>query len=106
MKMPTSARTYNQAHIRRKYTPGKRRISIYWTWSYPWEAQRDPALDRLLPTANRQDDEAAAEFRRLTETGLRQRKAAALEAAAETMRQEDRLRLDEAQARITQILKG
>ena len=60
------------------------------------EAQRDPALDRLLPTANRQDDEAAAEFRRLTETGLRRRKAAALEAAAETMRREDRLRLDEA----------
>ncbi len=27
----------------RKYTPGKRRMSIYWTWSYPWEAQRDPA---------------------------------------------------------------
>ncbi len=22
---------------------GRRRISIYWTWSYPWEAQRDPA---------------------------------------------------------------
>jgi hypothetical protein len=38
-----SARTYNQSHISRKYTPGKRRISIYWTWSYPWEAQRDPA---------------------------------------------------------------
>ena len=43
--MPTSAsaRTYNQNHVPRKYTPGKRRISIYWTWSYPWEAQRDPA---------------------------------------------------------------
>ena len=43
--MPTSAsaRTYNQNHVHRKYTPGKRRISIYWTWSYPWEAQRDPA---------------------------------------------------------------
>ena len=38
-----SARTYNQNHIPRKYTPGKRRLSIYWTWSYPWEAQRDPA---------------------------------------------------------------
>ena len=43
MSMPRSARTYNQDHIARKYTPGKRRISIYWTWSYPWEAQRDPA---------------------------------------------------------------
>ncbi len=38
-----SARTYNQNHIPRKYTPGKRRMSIYWTWSYPWESQRDPA---------------------------------------------------------------
>ena len=43
MSMPRSARTYNQDHIPRKYTPGKRRVSIYWTWSYPWEAQRDPA---------------------------------------------------------------
>ncbi len=37
------ARTYNQNHIARKHTPGKRRISIYWSWSYPFEAQRDPA---------------------------------------------------------------
>ena len=37
------ARTYNQNHVPRKYTPGKRRLSIYWTWSYPWESQRDPA---------------------------------------------------------------
>ena len=36
------ARTYNQSHIPRPHTGG-RRISIYWTWSYPWEAQRDPA---------------------------------------------------------------
>ena len=41
--MPTSqpARTYNQDHIARTYTPGKRRVSIYWTWSYPWETNRD-----------------------------------------------------------------
>jgi hypothetical protein len=39
----TSARTYNQDHIPRKYSPGNRRMSIYWTWSYPWESQRDPA---------------------------------------------------------------
>ena len=38
-----AARTYNQAHVARPHTPGKRRISIYWTWSYPWEGQRDPA---------------------------------------------------------------
>src|SRR4051794_29983353 len=37
------ARTYNQNHGARKYTPGKRRVSIYWSWSYPWETQRDPA---------------------------------------------------------------
>ena len=62
-------------------------------------AGRDPALDRLLPTANRQDDEAAAEFRRLTETGLRQRKAAGLALAASLLRVEDKVVLDEASAR-------
>src|SRR5258708_10695526 len=36
------ARTYNQSHVARAHTGG-RRISIYWTWSYPWESQRDPA---------------------------------------------------------------
>jgi len=36
---------------------------------------RDPALERIFPTANRQDDQVAAEFRRLTEDGLRARKA-------------------------------
>ena len=41
--MSNAARTYNQNHIPRKYTSGKRRLSIYWTWSYPWESQRDPA---------------------------------------------------------------
>jgi hypothetical protein len=45
------ARTYNQNHIARKYAPGKRRISIYWTWSYPWEAQRDlAAMDNRFST--------------------------------------------------------
>ena len=30
---------------------GRRRISIYWTWSYPWEAQRDPAeMDNRFST--------------------------------------------------------
>jgi hypothetical protein len=37
----TAARTYNQTHVARKQN-GRRRIGIYWTWSYPWEAQRDP----------------------------------------------------------------
>jgi hypothetical protein len=40
-RMP--ARTYNQTHVPRRYTPGKRRLSIYWTWSYPWESQRSPS---------------------------------------------------------------
>lgn len=40
--MSRPARTYNQDHISRP-ADGKRRVSIYWTWSYPWEAQRDPA---------------------------------------------------------------
>src|SRR5262245_47704095 len=45
------ARTYNQTHIARKYTAGKRRLSIYWAWSYPWESQRDPAaLDNRYST--------------------------------------------------------
>ena len=46
-----TARTYNQAHLPRTYTPGKRRVSIYWTWSYPWEANRDVTeLDNRFST--------------------------------------------------------
>jgi hypothetical protein len=41
--MTSPARTYNQGHLPRP-ADGKRRISIYWTWNYPWEVQRDPAL--------------------------------------------------------------
>ena len=45
------ARTYNQNHVPRKYTPGSRRLSIYWTWSYPWESNRDVAeLDNRFST--------------------------------------------------------
>src|SRR4051812_830668 len=40
---PLPPRTYNQSHVPRAHTGG-RRISIYWTWSYPWEAQRDPSI--------------------------------------------------------------
>src|SRR5262249_10146878 len=35
-----SPRTYNQVNVPRKSIAG-RRFSIYWTWSYPWEANRD-----------------------------------------------------------------
>ena len=44
-------RTYNQEHVRRKYAAGKRRISLYWSWSYAWEASRDLAeLDNRFST--------------------------------------------------------
>ena len=36
-----AGRTYNQNHVSRPYIAGKRRFSIYWTWSYPFEANRD-----------------------------------------------------------------
>jgi hypothetical protein len=46
-----SGRTYNQNHVPRPYTSGKRRFSIYWTWSYPWEANRDlTELDNRFST--------------------------------------------------------
>ncbi len=35
-----SPRTYNQVNVPRKFGAG-RRFTIYWTWSYPWEANRD-----------------------------------------------------------------
>jgi hypothetical protein len=38
-----AARTYNQDHVPRPYASGKRRISIYWSWSYAWESNRDPS---------------------------------------------------------------
>ena len=44
MSTGKAARTYNQDHVPRKYKSGKRRVSIYWTWSYPWEANRDPSI--------------------------------------------------------------
>src|SRR3954467_11111352 len=45
------ARTYNQNHAARTYTRGKRRLSIYWTWSYPWESNRDPTeMDNRFST--------------------------------------------------------
>lgn len=61
---------------------------------------RDPALDRLLPTAHRGDDEIASEFRRLTEEGLRQRKSGNLDIAAQRLAaaHEDRVVLDDKQA--------
>lgn len=39
--MSEAARTYNQTHVPRPYRPGRRRLSIYISWSYPGEAGRD-----------------------------------------------------------------
>jgi len=36
-----TARSYNQLHRPRQYSSNSRRFSVYWTWSYPWEANRD-----------------------------------------------------------------
>src|SRR5258708_36003634 len=45
------ARSYNQNHVPRRYTPGRRRVSIYVSWSYPAEAGRNPAeLDNRFST--------------------------------------------------------
>jgi len=45
------ARTYNQNHVPRKFTTGKRRISIYISWSYPAESGRNTAeLDNRFST--------------------------------------------------------
>ena len=63
-------------------------------------SDRDPALDRLLPTAHRGDDKVAAEFRRLTEEGLRQRKSGNLDIALDCLSgaSGNRVVLDEQQA--------
>lgn len=37
----TPARTYNQVHQARRFTAGRRRVSIYVCWSFPGEANRD-----------------------------------------------------------------
>jgi hypothetical protein len=65
----------------------------------------DPALRRLLPPASRTDPEQAAEFRRLTEHTLRQRKAAILSTAIEALTAVDppKVDLDLDQARALSI---
>jgi hypothetical protein len=62
--------------------------------------QRDPALDRIFPTANRQDDQVAAEFRQLTEQGLRARKTRNLDTAIAALAQleDQKVTLDHDQA--------
>jgi hypothetical protein len=48
----------------------------------PPTTPEDPALARLLPDGNRDDPEASAEYRRLTEYGLRARKRSGARMAA------------------------
>lgn len=44
-------RAYNYFPSPRKYISGKRRVSVYWTWSYPWESNRNIAdLDNRFST--------------------------------------------------------
>jgi len=64
------------------------------------EGPRDPALERLLPPAHREDEAVAAEFRRLTEQGLRERKTANLTTAVDALRDadDDKVVLSAAQA--------
>ncbi|HEV3091627.1 MAG TPA: hypothetical protein VGX91_09345 [Candidatus Cybelea sp.] len=48
---PITGRTYNQLHVPRTYNKGARRFSVYWTWSYPWESNRDVSeLDNRFST--------------------------------------------------------
>jgi hypothetical protein len=49
--MGEPGRTYNQVHSPRTYTPGRRRASVYISWSYPAEANRNTAeLDNRFST--------------------------------------------------------
>ena len=49
--MSEPGRTYNQDHTPRPYTPGRRRVSVYISWSYPGEANRNTAeMDNRFST--------------------------------------------------------
>lgn len=61
-------------------------------------ADDDPALARLLPQANREDPALAAEFRRLTEGGLRARKRAHLALASAALQRQGPLGLTREEA--------
>ncbi len=54
-------------------------------FSGPTSEPEDPVLARLFPTAYPEDEEAAAEFRRFTEGGLRDGKAAAASAIIDAL---------------------
>jgi hypothetical protein len=49
--MTEPARVYNQGHVPRPYARGRRRLSIYISWSYPAEANRNTAeMDNRFST--------------------------------------------------------
>ncbi len=51
MSEPRTARTYNQDHHARPYAKGRRRVSIYVSWTYPGESGRDVTeLDNRFST--------------------------------------------------------
>lgn len=54
-------------------------------FSGPTTEPEDPVLQRLFPTAYRHDEEAAGEFRRFTEGGLRDSKAKAAESIIDVL---------------------
>jgi len=54
-------------------------------FSGPTTEPEDPVLARLFPTAYHDDEEAAAEFRRYTESGLRDGKAAGASSVIDTL---------------------
>lgn len=59
----------------------------------------DPALARLLPDGYRDDDEAAAEFRRFTQSDIRESKNAAADALLQTLPEDGgRIRLTDEEA--------
>lgn len=68
-------------------------------------AQRDPALQRLLPPASREDDDLATDFRAMTEDTLRRRKAANISTAVAALdaSEGDRVELDLGQAQALMI---
>lgn len=52
-----------------------------WESGFNAEPPQDPALARLLPSGNVEDDEAAEQFRRYTQESLRSRKVESLDVA-------------------------
>ena len=65
---------------------------------------RDPALDRLFPMGNREDEQEAAGFRRFTEQGLRRRKHEGLATTITTLEAADADRWVVTRAQAPQVL--